>query len=92
MKFYNRFSPKNLKLPLVELTHLITCNFESTDSFILNLLHTNTHICDFEIPFKSFSLPSVVDLVAATSTSSDLAFLQRVLLVEDFRELWVQKL
>ena len=34
--------------------------------FYLNLLHTNTHICDFEIPFKDFRSPSVVNHYAAT--------------------------
>ena len=55
-----------VKLPLVELTHMTTCNSESTDSSILNLLNTNTHICDFEIPLKGFRSLAVVDLVVAT--------------------------
>ena len=43
----------NLMLPLVILTHMTTRNSESTDSSILNLLHTNAPVCDFEIPLKS---------------------------------------
>ena len=42
----------NLMLPLVVLTHVITRSFEFTDSSILNLLHTNAAVCDFEIPLK----------------------------------------
>ena len=40
-------------LPLVILTHMTTRNSKSTDSSILNLLHTNAPVCDFEIPLKS---------------------------------------
>ena len=80
----------NLLLSLVVLTHMTTCSSESMDSSILNLLHTNTHVCDFEIPLKSFRSPLVVDLVIATSTTPNLEFLQRILLIEDLIELWVQ--
>ena len=55
--------PLNLKLRLVELTRKNMCNSKSTYSSILNLLHTNTHVCDLEIPLKGFRLPSVVDLL-----------------------------
>ena len=34
--------------------------------FYLNLLNTNTHVCDFEIPLKGFGSSAVVDLVAVT--------------------------
>ena len=53
--------------------------------------NTSTHACDFEISFKGFKSLSVVDLVVATSTISDLEILQGILPVEDFREFWVQK-
>ena len=52
-------------LPLVELTNTTMCNFDSTDSFLLNLLNTNFHICNFEISLKGFRSPSVVDLYEA---------------------------
>ena len=45
----------NLILPLVILTHVTTRNFESTDSSILNLLHTNTLVCDSENPLKTLN-------------------------------------
>jgi len=61
------------------------------DSSILDLLNTSSHAYEFEIPLKGFRSPSIVDLVAATSTTPDLAFLQRILLVKDLREFWVQK-
>ena len=70
---------------------MTTCNSKFTNSSILNLQCTNTHICDFEISLKGFRSPSVVDLVVATSTTPDLEFLQRILLVEDLRKLWLQK-
>ena len=44
---------QNLMLPLVILTHATTRIFEFIDSPILNLLNTNTSVCDFEIPLKS---------------------------------------
>ena len=56
----------NLMLPLVALTHVTILNFESTDSSILNLLHTNDPVCDFEISTQSFRSSAVVDLVAVT--------------------------
>ena len=55
----------NLLLPLAVLTHTTMCSFESTDSSVLNLLHTNTRVCNFKIPLKSFKLPTVVDLVCS---------------------------
>ena len=39
----------HLMLPHVVLTHVITHSFEFIDSSIMNLLHTNTHVYDFEI-------------------------------------------
>ena len=53
----------NLKLPLVELTNTTKCSFDPTDSSILDLLSTNSHACDFEIPLKGFKSLLVVDLV-----------------------------
>ena len=53
----------NLKLPLVELAHKNKCSSKSTYSSILNLLHTNTYVCDFKIPLKDFRSPSVVNLL-----------------------------
>ena len=64
-KFTIDFLPK-FELLLVKLTHTITYNFDSTDSFILNLLNTNTHVCDFQIQLKGFRSPVVVDLYSAT--------------------------
>ena len=55
----------NLMLPLVVLSHVTTCSSESTSLSILNLLHTNTSSCDFEISTQNFRLSAVVDLVAA---------------------------
>ena len=73
------------------LTYTTMCSFESTDSSILNLLHTNTHVCDFEIYLKGFRSPSIVVLYATTSTTLDLEILQGILPIKDFRKLWVQK-
>ena len=56
----------NLMLPLVILTHVTIRNSKSTDSSILNLLHTNDPVCVFEISTQSFRSSVVVDLVAAT--------------------------
>ena len=53
--------------------------------------NTSTLACDFEIALKGFKSPSLVDLVPATSTTSDLKILQGILPIEDFRELWLQK-
>ena len=53
-------------LPLVELTNTTTCNFDSTDSSLLDLLNTSSHTYDFEIPLKGFRSTVNVDLVAAT--------------------------
>ena len=46
------------------------CSFESMDSSVLNLLHTNAHVCNFKIPLKSFRLPTVVDLVCSNFRST----------------------
>jgi len=51
--------------------------------------HKNTLACDFETPLKGFRSPSIVDLVAATSTTPNLEILQEILPVEDFKEVWV---
>ena len=56
----------NLMLPLVVLIHVTTQSFKSIDSSILNLLHTNDPVCDFEISTQSFRSSAVVDVVAAT--------------------------
>ena len=53
-------------LPLVELTNMTTCNFNSTDSSLLDLLYASSHAYDFEIPLKGFRSPVIVDLVATT--------------------------
>ena len=42
-------------LPHVVLTHVTTLNAESTDSSIMNLLHTNTLVCDFENSNQRFN-------------------------------------
>ena len=52
----------NLLLPHVVLTHVITRSSESTDSFIVKLLHTNTLVCDFENSTQRFRSSTVVDL------------------------------
>ena len=43
---------QSLILSLVVLTYMTTHSSESTNFSILNLLHTNTHFCDFEISVK----------------------------------------
>ena len=53
-------------LPLVELTNRTTCNSDSTDSSLLDLLNISSHAYDFKIPFKGFRSSAVVDLVTAT--------------------------
>ena len=55
----------NLMLPFIVLTHAITCNLESMDSSILNLLHTNTLVCDFEIFTQRFRSSEIVDLLCS---------------------------
>ena len=48
----------NLPLPHIVLTHVTTCNSESMNSSIMNLLHTNTPTCDsenFTQTFKSLA-------------------------------------
>ena len=63
MKVFTIDLTLNLLLPLVVLTHTTTCSSESMDSFILNLLHTNTHVYDFVIPLKGFRSSTVIDLL-----------------------------
>ena len=70
MKVFTIDLTLNLLLPLVVLTHTTTCSFESTDSSILNLLHTNTHVCNFKIPLKDFRSPIVVDFVCSNFKST----------------------
>ena len=53
-------------LPLVELTNMTMCSFDSMDSSLLDLLNTSSHAYDLEIPLKAFKSPVVVDLVVAT--------------------------
>ena len=55
----------NLMLHLVVLTHVTTRNSESTDSSILNLLHINTLVYDFEISTQRFRSSAIVDLVCS---------------------------
>ena len=45
-------STLNLMLPLVVLTYVTTHSSKSMDSSIMNVLHTNAPVCDFEIPLK----------------------------------------
>ena len=44
----------NLMQPFIILTHVTTCNSEFMDFSILNLLHINTLVCDFEISTQRF--------------------------------------
>ena len=74
-------------LPHVKLINMTMCSSDSTDSSILDLLNTNSRAYDFKILLKGFRLPLVVDVVATTSTVMDLEFFQRILPVEDLREL-----
>ena len=53
-------------LSLVVVTHVTARSSKSMDSFIMNLLHTNTPVCDFEISTQRFRSLAVVDLVVAT--------------------------
>ena len=53
----------NLLLPYVVLTHVTTRNSESTDTSIMNMLHTNTSVCDFENSTQIFRSSTVVDLI-----------------------------
>jgi len=53
----------NLMLPHEILTHVTIHNSESIDSSIMNMLHTNTHVCDFEISTQRFRSSTVVDLM-----------------------------
>jgi len=52
MKVFTIDLTLNLMLSLVVLTLVTTRSFEFTDSSILNLLHTNAAVCDFEIPLN----------------------------------------
>ena len=71
---------------------MTTCKLKSTDS-LSSWIYSNTSrlAYDFKIPLKGFRLLSLVDLVVATSTTSNLEILQEILPIEDFREVWVQK-
>ena len=70
MKVFTIDLALNLLLPFIVFTYTITCNTESTDSSILNLLHTNTHVCNFKIPLKDFRSPTVVDFVCGNFKST----------------------
>ena len=48
MKVFTIDLTLTLLLPDVVLTHMTTRSFESTDSSIMNLWHTNAPVCDFE--------------------------------------------
>ena len=50
-------------LPPIELTNTTTCNSDSTDFSLLDLLNTSSHAYDFEIPLKGFRSP-LIDLAA----------------------------
>ena len=50
----------NLLLPHVVLTHMTTYNSESTDSFIMNLLNTNTWVCDSENSTQRFRSSTMI--------------------------------
>ena len=90
--FTIRFNPKSIATSSSNLLTRPHASFESTNSFSSwTYCNTSTHSCNFEIPLKGFRSPSIFDLVVVTSTLPDLEFLQEILLVEDFRELWVQK-
>ena len=52
----------NLMLPHVVLT---TRSSESTESSIMNLLHTNVPLCDFEISIQMFRSSTMVDLICS---------------------------
>ena len=52
MEVYTIDLTLNLLLPHVVLTHVTTCSFESTNSLIVKLLHTNTPFCHFETLLK----------------------------------------
>ena len=53
-------------LPPIELTNTTTCNSDSTNFSLLDLLNTSSHNYDFEIPLDGFRSPIIVDLVSAT--------------------------
>ena len=88
-KFYNKFFPKS---------KVISCNTYSCDHAALNpqtllsefVKHKHPRLWLWD-PTQSFRSSTIFDLVATVSTILDLEFLQRIFLVEDFRELLVQK-
>ena len=45
----------NLKLPQVKLTNMTTCSSDSMNSFILDLMNRNSHVCDFELSLKGLA-------------------------------------
>ena len=53
-------------LPPIELTNMTTCNSNSTDFSLLDLLNTSSHAYNFEMSHKGFRSPIIVDLVATT--------------------------
>ena len=53
-------------LPPIELTNMTTCNSNSTDFSLLDLLNTSSHAYNFEMSLKGFRSPIIVDLVATT--------------------------
>ena len=61
-----RFNLKSITTSSSNLLIRLCANFKSTDSFSsCTYCNTNTHACDFEIPLKSFRLPSLVDLCSS---------------------------
>ena len=65
-KFYNRFFSLKSKAISCNIYSHGHVQFRLYGLFYLNLLNTNTHICDFEISVKGFRSPLVVDLYVAT--------------------------
>ena len=55
MEVFTIYLTLKLMLPLVVLTHVITRSSKSMNSSILNLFHTNTPVCDFEISLKALN-------------------------------------
>ena len=53
----------NLLLPHIVLTLMTTYCSESTDSFTMKLLHTNTLVCDFQNSTQRFRSSIVVDFM-----------------------------
>ena len=73
----------NLLLPHVVLIHVITCNFESTQTLLLWICWTQT----LRTPLKSLDQQLQWLVMATTSTTPNLEFFQRIFPVEDFRKL-----